>query len=265
MDDPLASPTVIEVYDDPSLAWYLRGSGPELHPGGELATAALIERASASGFATGGLVLDIASALGTPGRVVARRFASTVVGLDMNPAMHRASRAGALREQLGPRCRQVTGRTERMPFRDASFDAAWSQDALCHMDQGAVIAEAARVLRTGAIFALSDFIAKPGHTEEDREALRRTWAFPRLASIPEYVALLTAHGFEVLLAEDRTAAIAAWRPAAPPPDNDAWLAGFALRWGSAALETATERFRAWGEIVLGGRGGFALFIARRLA
>ncbi len=260
--DALAA--VGDVYDQASLEWYIRGSGPQLHPGGELATAALIERAAAYGMPEGGRILDVACALGVPGRVVARRFAASVVGVDMSPAMARACVAGAVYEQLAGRCGAVVGRTERLPFRDAAFGGAWSQDALCHMDQPPVIAEVARVLADGGVFAFSDFIARPGHTEADREALRHTWSFPHLLTLPEYVALLTAAGFEVLLAEDRTAAIARWRPATGAGDGEAWTARFRERWGPGPVDAVMARFSTWGAVLEGGRGGFALFVARRL-
>jgi SAM-dependent methyltransferase len=70
---------------------------------------------------------------------------------------------------MQPAC--AVSRTEHLPLADACCDAAWSQDALCHMEKPAVVAEAARVLRPGAVFAFTDFIARTPLTAEERATL----------------------------------------------------------------------------------------------
>jgi cyclopropane fatty-acyl-phospholipid synthase-like methyltransferase len=59
-------------------------------PGREEATAALAERAAHYGFPERGRVLEVGSALGGPTRFIARRFAATIVCVDMNARMHTA-------------------------------------------------------------------------------------------------------------------------------------------------------------------------------
>ena len=149
------------VYDDSGMAWSLRSVGPHLHPGSEEATVALAARAAQYGLKSGGRILEIASALGAPARFVARRFSSTVICVDRDLRMHRALQAAAAAEQLSLRCLPVRSVTEQLPLRTACMDGAWSQDAMCHMDKPAVVRECARVLRPGAIFAFSDWIARP--------------------------------------------------------------------------------------------------------
>ena len=89
----MADTSVAEFYNEPGMQWSLRSVGTHLHPGGEEATVALAERAAAAGFAASGIVLEVASALGGPARFIARRFASTVVCVDMDRRMHRAAMA----------------------------------------------------------------------------------------------------------------------------------------------------------------------------
>src|SRR5439155_3253570 len=135
----------------------------------------------------GGRVLDVASALGGPARYLARRFATTVLGVDGTRRMHETALRFHETEDTVLRCPLILARTERLPLADASCDAAWSEDALCHMDKPAVLAEVARVLRPAALFAFSDWIARIPLTAERAADLAAAWGFPSLLRVAEYV------------------------------------------------------------------------------
>lgn len=255
---------VADFYDEPGMRWSLRSVGPHLHPGSEESTVALALRAAEYGMVRRGRILDVASALGAPARFVARKFAATVLCVDMDRRMHAAAAATNAQEGLTRAVQPVLARTEALPFRDASCDGAWSEDAMCHMDRIPVMCEVARVLKPGAIFAFTDFIAMPSITVEDLHALQREWAFPSISSLSEYVADLAAQGFDVLLAEDRTQAVLRGRPE-PMPDDDAWWREFAVRWGEAEAEGRLAAGRRWQGMIQGGRSGYGMFIGRRIA
>jgi SAM-dependent methyltransferase len=252
---------VHDLYDGPQMELALRGVGPHLHPGSEDATVALAGHAAHFIPPAHALIVDLGSALGGPARYLARRFAATVVCLDGDIRMHTEATQAARREGLDLRLWPVLARTERIPLRSGSVDAAWSQDAMCHMDKAAVVAEVARVLKPGGHFVFSDWIAKPGFSDEEAELLARLWAFPSLWTLEEYAAALEAMGFEVLLVEDRTAKV----PAAPeePADQPAWEARFVQRWGEAELERQRAPLRAWRGMLRAGHTGFGAFVARR--
>ncbi len=251
-----------DFYDEPGMEWSLRSVGPHLHPGSEEATVALVQAASEHGMATGGVMLEVASALGAPARVIARRFGCRVVCIDMDPRMHRAAREGIRREGLARVVHPVLARTERLPLAQGSCDGAWSQDALCHMDKEAVLAEVARVVRPGGVLAFTDFVARPRITEDDLAMLRRLWAFPSLFTIARYVAVLDALGFDVLRAEDRTHADYITR-ASGRVDDELWWYDFTQRWGEETANARIEAGRAWQGLLNAGRAGYALFVARR--
>ena len=258
----MADRTVFDIYDEPGMEWWLRVSGPHLHGGAEAATIALAQRAAPLGLGSG-RVVEIASALGAPSRVLARTFGCEVICIDMDVRMHRAARETHRREGLDLAIHPLVARTERLPLKDASCDGAWSQDAMCHMDKEAVIAEVARVIERNCIFAFSDFIARKRITPEGRESLKAAWAFPTLYTIPDYVHALDAHGFEVLYAEERTSANAeaqAWRR----PDEAKWRERYAARWGEemAARQEATTN--AWSRLVERAQVGYGMFIARNI-
>jgi len=260
ISDPTAG--VAGVYDEPAMRVYLRTSGPHLHGGGEDATVALAARAEAFGLTPGARILDLASALGAPARYLARRFMATVLCIDADRRMHAAALAGHHAEGLWLRCLVLLARTERLPLADACCDAAWSQDALCHMDKPAVVREAARVVRPGGLFAFTDFIARAPLTDEDHALLAEWWAFPSLFQLGEYVRLLDESGFDVLLAEDRTAGV--YRPQqGTPDDQEAWTEIYVARYGDAELTSQWTRLRVWRTLVEDGRGGYGMFIARR--
>lgn len=258
----MADRTVGEFYNEPGMAWSLRATGAHLHPGGEEATVALGARAAHYGFASGGRVVDIASALGAPARYLARRFVTTVICIDMDRRMHAAAQQVTRREGLGLVVQPIRARTERLPLADACCDGAWSEDALCHMDKEPVLAEVARVLRPGAVFAFTDFIARPGLTTQDLDDLRHSWAFPSLFTLPRYVAALDGLGFDILLAEDRTEALVRDR-SLQLVDQELWWVQFAERWGETEASERREVGLAWWRTVQAGRAGYGMFVARR--
>jgi SAM-dependent methyltransferase len=252
-----------DVYATPAVEWQTRLFGTHLHPGAEEATVALAERAAHYGLREGGLLIDLASALGGPARFIARRFAATVICVDVSHDMQTALISAAQAEGLARRCLPVLARIEHLPFASASCGGAWSQDALCHMEKRATLAEIARVLLPGAVFAFTDFIARSVLSSEDSETLAREWGFRPLPRLVEYTGLLDQQGFEVLLAEDRTRAVAAQYSRAKIPDQGEWEIDFATRHGGKQ----TDRLRAIGDIWLNllraERTGYGMFICRR--
>jgi len=251
---------VSDIYTEPGVEWQVRFLGTHLHPGFEEATVALASRAT---FPEGGSILDLASALGGPARFLARRFAATVVCIDLDLRMHAALTSAAQAEGLRLCCLPVLARTEQLPLATASCDGAWSQDALCHMDKPAVLAEVARVLRPDALFAFTDLIARVGLRSEDAEALAHEWGFPSLLRLPQYTALLDEHGFEVLLAEDRTRAVVAQQPEVKARDQRQWEADFAARHGDAERQRQRARVETWLTLLRAERVGYGMFVCRR--
>jgi SAM-dependent methyltransferase len=254
---------VSDVYTELGVEWNVRFVGTHLHPGFEEATVALATRAAHYGFPEGGAILDLASALGGPARFLARRFAATVICIDLNPRMHAALTHSARAEGLTWSCLPVLARTEHLPLATASCDGAWSQDALCHMDKPAVICEVARVLRPDALFAFTDFIARSRLTNTDAEVLANEWGFVSLRRLAQYTTLLDAHGFEVLLAEDRTSTVVAQSPHLTARDQQQWEADFAARHGEAERQRQRARGKIWLKLLRAEQVGYGMFVARR--
>lgn len=112
----------------------------------------LLDRAA---LEDGARILDIACGTGIVAREAARRLrAGKVSGLDMNPAMIDVAQRHARAEGLD--IDWHVGVAEELPFQDDSFDLVTIQQGLQFFpDIPAALAEIRRVLRPGALFALS--------------------------------------------------------------------------------------------------------------
>ncbi|QGN56361.1 metalloregulator ArsR/SmtB family transcription factor [Novosphingobium sp. Gsoil 351] len=136
-----------------------------------------------------GRVLDVGTGTGRMAELF-EPAADAVIALDNSPEMLRLARARL--QHLAPgRVELVQGDFAALPFADASFDTVLFHQVL-HYAQSpeAVLAEAARVTRSGGRVAIVDF------APHDREELRSAHAHVRLGFSSEQVAaLLDAAGF----------------------------------------------------------------------
>jgi SAM-dependent methyltransferase len=118
----------------------------------------------------GETVLDLGSGAGADVLISARRVGPTgsAIGLDMTDGMlelarENAAAAGVTNVQF------LRGYIEEIPLTDASVDVVISNCVInLSADKRRVLAEAARVLKSGGRFAVSDVIADPDMDEATR-------------------------------------------------------------------------------------------------
>jgi len=147
----------------------------------------------------GEIVLDLGSGAGADVLISAGRVGPTgkAIGLDMTDEMLALARANATAAGVN-NVEFVKGYLEEMPLADASVDVVISNCVInLSADKPKVIAEAARVLRPGGRFAVSDVIADPDLDDATKaEVAEWTGCIAGALTEAEFSAALTAAGFE---------------------------------------------------------------------
>jgi SAM-dependent methyltransferase len=118
----------------------------------------------------GDVVLDLGSGAGADVLISAKRVSpgGRAIGVDMTDEMLELARANALEAGV-ENVEFLKGYLEELPLPDNSVDVVISNCVInLAGDKNQVLAEAARVLRPGGRFAISDVIADEGMTEETR-------------------------------------------------------------------------------------------------
>jgi sarcosine/dimethylglycine N-methyltransferase len=163
-----------------------------------------VERMAAKlGGIAGKRVIDLGAGYGGAARVLAGEKGAQVTCLNLSSVENERNRKLTAEAGLSDSIKVVDGSFDDMPFADAAFDIAWSQDAILHApDRGAVLDEVARVLKPGGLFAFHDPMQADGLA--DTGALQPIYDrihLPDLASIGFYRKELAARGFTELETE----------------------------------------------------------------
>jgi SAM-dependent methyltransferase len=118
---------------------------------------ATVELADRLPIRPGDHILDIGCGVGGPARYIAQRFGCRVSGLDITePYVQAANKLTALLRMEG-QVQVLLGDGQKLPYGDACFDGAYALHVTMNVaDRPRFFAEAWRVLRPGAFFALTE-------------------------------------------------------------------------------------------------------------
>lgn len=150
-------------------------------------------------------VIDLGGAYGGSPRYLADRFGCQVVSLNLSEVQNERARQQTREAGLDDKVTIADGNFEDIPYDDASFDVAWSQDSFLHSgDRGRVMEEVKRVLRPGGELIFTD----PMQTEDAaRETLQPVLDRIQLESLgtPAFYENKAAElGFEMLAFYDHS-------------------------------------------------------------
>jgi arsenite methyltransferase len=145
----------------------------------------------------GETVLDLGSGAGADVLISARRVApnGTAIGLDMTDEMLELARANATRAGIN-NAEFVKGYIEEIPLDDQSVDVVISNCVInLAADKSRVLREAARVLRPGGRFAVSDVIADDDMDDATRADMQQwTGCIAGALTRSQYKSALVAAG-----------------------------------------------------------------------
>lgn len=150
-------------------------------------------------------VLDVCSGMGGPARYLAFHRGCRVTGLDLTESRVESAKKLTSLAGLDHLVDYHRGDAQAMPFEDASFDVAFSQEAWLHVpDKAAVVRECARVLKPGGVIAFTDLAEIEPLDADAMAKLGPALASVNFASMATYRSWLEANGFEILVAFDRS-------------------------------------------------------------
>jgi SAM-dependent methyltransferase len=147
----------------------------------------------------GARLLDIGSGIGGPSRYLAKMCGCRVSGVDLTEEFVAAANDLTRRAGLTGQVDFRQGSALDLPFPDASFDLAWSQNVAMNIfDRPRWYAEVHRVLRPGGRFAFQDVAQGPAGPVHFPVPWSDTPALSFLRTAEDTRAMLEAAGFTVV-------------------------------------------------------------------
>jgi SAM-dependent methyltransferase len=152
-------------------------------------------------------VLDIGCGAGGCALRLAGSIDCHVTGIDRNAHGVRAAEQSARAQQLADRARfLVIDAGSPLPFADETFDAAYSNDAFCHIPhRHRLLLECRRVLKPGGRLLFSDALVINGAVTNEELAARSSIGYYVFVPRGENERLIAEAGLKLVAAKDTTA------------------------------------------------------------
>ncbi len=176
--------------------------GEQIHLGGLHSSMELAERAEIGEGQTG---VDLCCASGAGMRFLVRfRKVSRMKGVDATRSMLDLGRRRCAEEGLADRITFVEANVCNTGLSSGQFDFVWGEDAWCYVeDKPKLIAEAARLVKSGGTIAFTDWMEGPtALSDEEARRYMTFMKFPSVLTLVEYRALLEEQSCRVSVAAD---------------------------------------------------------------
>jgi ubiquinone/menaquinone biosynthesis C-methylase UbiE len=164
-------------------------------------------------------VLEIGCGSGRYALQVAATVGCRVVGMDTNaPGIQTANQLAARRSMASQVRFEICDAAKKLPFNDATFDAVFANDVLCHLPgRLGVLREILRVLEPGGRMLFSDALVIGGLISQQEIAARSSIGFYIFSPPGENERMIREAGFRLESAWDTSEEAAAiakrWRDA----------------------------------------------------
>ncbi len=204
---------IIEHYDFAS-PYYQSLWGEHIHHGywingdesKETAQIQLIEHlAQLAGLKTGARVLDIGCGYGGTSIYLAKKYGVSATGITISPVQVQMAKDAAAKEKVDANFLLMDA--EEMKFAEP-FDLLWSVESISHYhDPRKFFASAARLLKPGGCFALTDWFQKENLSAAERKKFIEPiekGMMVELRGMNEYNEFLDASGWQVVHRQDIT-------------------------------------------------------------
>jgi ubiquinone/menaquinone biosynthesis C-methylase UbiE len=170
------------------------------HYGG---TAAVDRLMAEAGVTAADRVLDICSGLGGPARYLAWKTGCSVTGIDLTASRVEGATALTAAAGLADKVQFRQGNALALPFADAGFTLAISQEAFAHIPhKPTLVPGIARVLQPGGRLVFSDILSRERLGEDDARRLFEGMRFSEIATAADYRGWLQAAGMSVVRVTD---------------------------------------------------------------
>jgi len=213
MSRPNEKHKIVEHYDLLS-PYYHSLWGEHLHHGywirgdesKETAQIQLIEHlAQLANLKPGSRVLDIGCGYGGSSLYLAKNYSASATGITISPVQVEMANRAATTQNLDAKFLLMDA--ESLDFA-APFDLLWSMESISHYhDPARFFASAAKFLKPGGTFALTDWFRKAGLSAAERKkfiAPIDKAMFVELREMDEYATFLESAGFQILHRQDIT-------------------------------------------------------------
>jgi len=219
--------------------------------------------ARVANVAPGSEILDIGCGMGGSSRYLAKHFDATVTGITISPVQVEIASQASRKEKSNATFLLMDA--EAMTFAK-QFDLLWSVESISHyQDLEKFFADAAKLLKLGGTFALTDWFKKENLTRAEMEKYIRPieqGMFVELQHMDDYERILGSCGLQVTQREVLNKQCAkTWALGLDIIKDKAFWA-LAARLGSAFI-TNLKAFRAMSAGFASGNFIYGLMIARK--